>query len=406
MKTQDHLRSDPDAELAELRAENERLRDILTNAGGYLAVVDANCRVIWTHDTAEHHFGLPHPIIGRNCRESDHHTPEQCAQCPAPRAFASGQPETAVFNLAIASGQLRSYHLVANPIFDHNGDVVQVLMLSQDITERIQPELELQKQTEEPEIQNRRAIEEFRQKNRFIASLSHELKTPLTSIIGFTEILLEDDDNPLTAQQRTLLSKVSRSSERLLTMINDLLDLSKMGSGRMTVNISNVDISTLISEVLDTMQPLVRDKDIVLSSEIADGLPVMRTDEQKLCQILVNLISNGIKFTPSGTVQVTAAMAGGNIQISVTDTGIGIRRADFNRIFEEFSQVDTHRARRNGTGLGLAITRRLVHLLGGDIRLSSKFGHGSTFIVTLPVSLSEAISKRKAASEGKMQSTR
>ncbi|MBI2844510.1 MAG: HAMP domain-containing histidine kinase [Armatimonadetes bacterium] len=257
-----------------------------------------------------------------------------------------------------------------------------------DATDDIAVLKELQKRTEMLEVQNLRMLETVDRKSRFFASMSHELRSPMTSIIGFTEILLEDTEEPLTSSQRSLLLKVRCNAERLLDMINDLLDLSKIESGRMTVKVSRVNLPELIQHVVETMTPLVRNKDTCLETEVPDNLPIMRTDEHNLNKILVNLVSNAIKFTPKGCVKISAALKGSKINISVSDTGIGIRRADFCKIFEEFRQVGEHPVGSNGTGLGLAITKKLVHLLGGEIKVSSKLRQGSAFTVVLPVSLS------------------
>lgn len=254
--------------------------------------------------------------------------------------------------------------------------------------ESIPSESGLERRVAELEGQLRGAVEASKQKSRFVASLSHELRTPLTSIIGFTEMLLEDTDEPLTAGQRKMMMRVNENSGRLLQMITDLLNLAKMESGRTTVNLSLVDLPALIHQVIETMQPIVRGTEVTLVGEVDGEIPPIRTDGQKLGQILVNLVSNAIKFTPKGAVTLRAERKGSKVVIKVTDTGIGISRSDFGRIFEEFRQIETPHARRNGSGLGLAITRRLVKLLGGEITVSSKLGQGSTFTVTLPVSLS------------------
>ncbi len=376
-------------------SENDHLRHYLGHFGGALVLFGPECVVLWTNQVTEQRFGIPGPVIGMNCHDMNHHTPEQCDICPIGRALATGNEEQGILDLAIASGELRSYEITATPILGSFDCAGQVMALARDVTERVRVERELHKRTERLEIQNKRVVEASKQKSRFIASLSHELRTPLTSIIGFSQILLEDTDDPLSSGQKNLLGKVNGNAERLLGMINDLLDLAKMESGHLSVNTSRVDLCSLIAQVVDTMQPLVRGKEIALSCQTDENLPIIRTDEQKLCQILVNLVSNAIKFTPEGSVTVSAGLLGSKVAISVTDTGIGIRRTDFGKIFDEFHQVEAPPVRREGTGLGLAITRRLVYLLGGEVHVSSKLGEGSTFTVTLPVSLSQSILNRR-----------
>jgi PAS domain S-box-containing protein len=384
-----------DTDISQLLEEKERLEKFLEHVGGGLGLLSSDCRIIWTNDETEKHFGIQRPAIGMHCREVLDPSPEQCRQCPIPKAFAAGQPQSVVMETWLLPDESSFYQFTATPILSPDGTVSQVMLLAQDVTKRCRTERELKKRTHMLELQNRKVVEVTKQKSRFFASMSHELRSPLTSIIGFTEILLEDVEDPLTPRQRELLKKVSDNSQRLLEMINDLLDLSKIESGKMTVTPSRVDLDSLVTQVVETMMPLVRDKDLTISAEVPEDLPVMRTDEQKLSQVLVNLLSNAVKFTPRGDVRVNAELVGGKIKITVSDTGIGIRRADFVKIFQEFRQVDGNGHKNGGTGLGLAITRKMVHLLGGNIKLSSKLGKGSTFTVTLPVLLSPALLARR-----------
>jgi PAS domain S-box-containing protein len=367
---------------ARLREENERLKAFLAHVGGALAVLGPDCHVIWTSEESLRYFGLKENAIGRRCYDVIPTTEELCKVCVARRAFATGQVQTRVAEHRTAAGELRYYHGIGTPIRNRSGRVTQVMVLAQDVTELCRVQQELQKKTEMLEIQNRRVLEAAKEKSRFFAGMSHELRTPMTAIIGFTEMLLEDADEPLAPNQRSLLLKVSENAERLVGMINEILDLSKIEAGKMRVDLSRVDLDRLISHVIETMMPLVKSKDLTLSWQAAEELPIIRTDEQKLRQILVNLVSNAIKFTPKGSVTVRAALRSSRISIAVSDTGIGIRQSDLGKIFQEFSQVGGRGA--GGTGLGLAITQRLVNILGGEIRVSSKLGEGSTFTVTLP----------------------
>lgn len=392
MKLEERLKMGAEDTIAELRADNERLRTFLCHVAGALAVFGPDCKIVWTNEETDANFGMPFPGSGKYCYEVLPKTAERCDPCPVRRAFETAQVESAEMRIMLPTGDERWYLGTATPAFDAEGKVIQVIVLAQDVTERLRIKRELQKQARMLEAQNRKIALASSQKNRFFASMSHELRSPMTSIVGFTELLLEDTDDPLSPDQQSLLRKVGRNAEHLLAMINDLLDLSKIESGRMTVHLASVDLAALVEHVMGTMKPLAAAQDVMLSAELAEHLPKMSTDEQKLSQILINLLSNAIKFTPKGRVTVKGDLVGGKIRLSVADTGIGIRRSEFGKIFEEFWQSGAGIARKDGTGLGLAITRRLASLLGGDIKVSSKLGQGSTFTVTLPVSHSHATS--------------
>jgi signal transduction histidine kinase/DNA-binding response OmpR family regulator len=237
--------------------------------------------------------------------------------------------------------------------------------------------------------QNRRLGLEGQTKARFLANMTHELRTPMNAIIGFTSLLLDDRSLHMSERHRRNLERVSRNARDLLELINNVLDLSKIEAGRMDVYSEPADARDLIERAMAVVEPLKEARPINLSINVEDGLPALRTDRTKLQQILINLLSNAIKFTHDGEVKVTAVRAPNNrIRIAVSDTGIGIAEADVNRIFEEFQQIASNiRGSRAGTGLGLPITRRLAEMLGGEISVSSREGHGSVFTVTLPLEI-------------------
>jgi PAS domain S-box-containing protein len=268
---------------------------------------------------------------------------------------------------------------------DDQGLPVGILGVTRDISERKRVEDDLRQRAEKLEAQHRKLQATTEQKSTFFAGMSHELRTPMTSIIGFTELLLEDIEDPVSRGQRELLLKVSQNSHRLLGMINDLLDLSRMESGRMPISIDEVELARLISQIVANIGPLARDKNLEFLTPGKLSLPSVYTDEAKLSQILINLVSNAIKFTQFGKIEVSAEVADGKACISVSDTGIGIAKKDLRYIFDEFHRVsEIGQKKMPGTGLGLAITKRLCKLLGGKISVTSEVGVGSTFTVVLP----------------------
>ena len=238
---------------------------------------------------------------------------------------------------------------------------------------------------------NREIQEQTERKSAFLASMSHELRTPMNAIRGFTNLVLRRSGDVLPDRQKANLVKVTHASDHLLAMINDLLDLSKIEAGRMDVNVSSFDVSELVESCVSTVSPLVQEG-VDLRFEVADGVGEAQTDEARLRQMLINLTSNAIKFTDSGTVKVVAGVHGGREQggeelvIRVTDTGKGIPADELSTIFDEYRQVkgQSEGEASHGTGLGLSITRRFAELLGGSVEVASIVGEGSTFSIRIP----------------------
>ncbi len=225
-----------------------------------------------------------------------------------------------------------------------------------------------------------------RHKSEFLANMSHELRTPLNAILGFSELLLDDTTGKYDSSKRhKFLDEISKSGRHLLALINDILDLSKVEAGRMTLEIETVSISSAVDDVLNTIEPLAAKKHIVVSTDADAGQ--IEVDAGKLKQMLLNLASNAVKFTPEGgLVTIKARRLAEAVEISVADTGIGIASSDLERLFTEFQQLDSGAARKQeGTGLGLALTQRLAALHGGSVVVVSELGKGSVFTIRLPL---------------------
>jgi signal transduction histidine kinase/CheY-like chemotaxis protein len=224
-------------------------------------------------------------------------------------------------------------------------------------------------------------------KSVFLANMSHELRTPLNAIIGFSELMIDAKESQYdTPTQKRFLGQIHHSGKHLLGLINDILDLSKVEAGQMELRLQMVTIEPVVAQVLSIVEPLAGQKSIKVESDVARAGEVV-ADAGKLKQMLLNLVSNAIKFTPDGgTVKIGATRLRSAVEISVTDTGIGISDADQAQIFHEFHQVDPGPGRlQQGTGLGLALTRRFALLHGGEVRVTSKVGAGSVFTLRLPV---------------------
>lgn len=238
-----------------------------------------------------------------------------------------------------------------------------------------------------------------RYKSEFLATVSHELRTPLNPILGFSQVLLTGMDGPLTQSQVEDLKIIEQSGAHLLSLINDILDLSAMESGRIDLRREPTALGELAREVVRTSEGQLRGKKLRLASEVPDDLPLCHADPKRLRQILLNLLSNAIKFTDRGEVVIEASRAGNGelLEIRVRDTGPGIPSSETKSIFEEYKQLGETTRRRRGTGLGLAIVKRLVELHEGTIRVESQIGQGSTFVVTLPVVRPEAVAAPPAS---------
>ena len=228
-----------------------------------------------------------------------------------------------------------------------------------------------------------------RHKSEFLASMSHELRTPLNAIIGFTQALRERMFGELNAKQEEYLDDILSSALHLLSLINDVLDLSKVEAGQVELDVAPFSLR----DALESGVLMVRERATIDGIKIAYSadpeVDVVEGDERRIRQVIFNLVSNAVKFTPAGgAVDVSAAQVNGEVRISVADTGPGLAREDHERIFEEFQQTDLGVDQREGTGLGLALSKRLVELHGGRIWVDSELGRGSTFVFTLPASLS------------------
>ena len=217
--------------------------------------------------------------------------------------------------------------------------------------------------------------------------MSHELRTPLNAIIGFSEVLLERLFGDLNDKQADYLQDIHASGKHLLTLINDILDLSKIEAGRMELEPSTFELESAVSNAMTLVRERAQQHGILLGHQVDKRLGEIVADERKFKQILINLLSNAVKFTPDGgRIDVTARREDGAAIIAVHDTGIGIAAADQGAVFEEFRQVGRDYTRKQeGTGLGLALTRKFVELHGGRIWVESELGKGSTFTFTIPL---------------------
>ena len=229
-----------------------------------------------------------------------------------------------------------------------------------------------------------------RHKSQFLANMSHELRTPLNSVLGFTELLVDGIYGELPDKAKTTIARVQANGRHLLGLINDVLDLSKIEAGQLTLALEDYSVGQIVRLTVTAVEPLARAKGLALGTNVAENLPIGRGDERRLTQVLLNLAGNAVKFTEKGAVDILADAVDGHFEIAVRDTGPGIAAKDQALIFEEFQQVDNSSTRqKGGTGLGLAISRRIVEMHGGTIDVESVLGSGSTFRMKIPIRVEE-----------------
>ena len=258
-------------------------------------------------------------------------------------------------------------------------------------------------------IQNARLFQEIGDKSRqlevasqhksqFLANMSHELRTPLNAILGYTELILDDIYGETPAKMRGVLERVQRNGKHLLGLINDVLDLSKIEAGQLTLALADYSLKDVVHSVFVAVESLADEKKLALRIEVPNDLPTGRGDERRLTQVLLNLVGNAIKFTDQGEVAIKASATNGAYTLSVCDTGPGIAPGDQAKIFEEFQQADSSATKKKGgTGLGLSIARRIIELHGGKIWVESEIGKGATFSINLPVKVEQQHAERERA---------
>src|SRR4051812_10137198 len=394
---------------AEVRDERHRLDLIIDSVADPILVTDQEGDIVLMNTPAERLFNAPGVEDEGTLR----------------RVRANGANLTSfVSNVLTRSGEQRyrgeiqlgdpmtgrplPVEAVAGTILSEQGELMWVVTILHDQTEQLeksrlyeqlkqasaQLERKVQEATAELAEQNellRRQHIELEQasalKSQFLANMSHEFRTPLNAILGYTHMLLNNVTGQVTDAQRKSLTRIDSNSRHLLALINDILDITRIEAGRMPLNATTFGIGELFEEVQAELEPIIKRSNLAVSTKVRGAVPSLRTDRQKVKQIVLNLLSNALKFTPSGSVTMSASYDGRARQVAVTvrDTGVGIAKQDQAKVFEDFRQLDSSPARGyGGTGLGLSICRRLANILGGSIELHSEAGQGSTFTLRLP----------------------
>ncbi len=379
----------------ELESRTVELNLILENIGDGVLVADADGQLILSNPMAEQllgdkalmrrpvHWGAEHGFF-----RIDRRTPLAADEMPLARALAGQSLDDVEMFVRTPHAPHGAYIAVsARPLRTDRGRVRGGVIAFRDVSERKRLDAMMEAQSAELARAKERAEQESRYKSRFLASMSHELRTPLNAIIGFSELLDQEIFGSLSARQKEYVGYVVQSGRHLLSLVNDILDLSKIEAGRMELAREWVAPRLVIDAVHGSVQPLAQKQGVTLVLEVPEELPQLYVDEMRFRQILFNLLSNGIKFTPAGgKVTLRALLVDDRLEVQVIDTGVGIRPEDLVRLFREFERVeDGTRPKVEGTGLGLALTKRLVELHGGTIHVESTPDVGSAFTFKLPV---------------------
>jgi len=401
---------------AEIEAtdERDRLNLILENVADPILVTDRAANIILMNDEAEQLFHGPKGgsrsyRVSQVVRQND-------------TMFTSFISEFALNDQRLKRERMSLVHpmngaplaveVVSGKIRNDRGEPIAIVSVLHDLTQQVEnerlydalkqlnSELEgrIAAATSDLAQQNERLLwqsEELAKANKlktdFLASVSHELRTPLNAVIGYSALLLDGIAGEITEAQRDYITRSRAAAHHLLSLINDILDLSRIEAGKMPVHVERIVLEDLINDVAETVEPMMTSKRLAFRKIIAAQCPPLQTDKTKLKQILLNLLSNAVKFTNRGSIRLQVDREPDAVILRVADTGVGIRPDEIEAIWEDFRQLDQSRTRSHGgTGLGLSIARRLTEQLGGQVRVESTLGVGTTFILRLPLAIPPA----------------
>jgi len=361
------------------RAASAYARSLIEASLDPLVTISSEGKITDVNEASAEVTGVPREqLIGTDF--SDYFTEPDKARAGYQQVFSEGFVRDYPLAIRHTTGRITDVFYNASVYRDEKGKVLGVFAAARDVTERKRFELTLQEKNLELENANRA-------KDRFLASMSHELRTPLNAIIGFTGTLLMKLPGPLNADQEKQLRTIQTSGRHLLSLINDLLDLAKIESGKVELKFEPVPCQSILQEVAASLHSLAEDKGLTFEVKAPAADQVIQTDRRALTQVLLNLTTNAIKFTEKGRVclELVQRQRDGKQEtvVRVVDTGVGIRPEDQARLFQAFAQVGAGGRRHEGTGLGLHLSQKLAELLGSRIEFHSEFGTGSTFTLVL-----------------------
>ena len=389
--------------------ERDRLNLILENVADPILVTDSSANIILMNDQAEKLFHGPSEATQRGRKsQAIRKNDTKFTSFISDFALTSDHARRERMSLVDpATNRELPVEVVSGKIPNERGEPIAIVSVLHDLTQQadnerlyealkqLNSELEerivaattdLAQQNEQLMWQSQELAKANKLKSDFLASMSHELRTPLNAVIGYSALLLDGIAGELGEAQHDYVSRSRTAAQHLLSLINDILDLSRIEAGKMPVNLERVSLPELVDEVAQQIEPMIASKNLNFTHTVGIDSPEVETDKTKVKQILLNLLSNAVKFTNRGLVDLSVSRDADTMVLRVSDTGVGIRANEIDAIWEDFRQLDQSRTRSyGGTGLGLSITRRLTQQLGGTIGVESAFGEGTTFTVRLPV---------------------
>ena len=343
-----------------------------------ISIHDKNCRITRVNMAlADALKKDPKELIGKICYEVFHGTQQPCPNCPHLQSLKSKEPAT----LELFEPSLDIHlEISTSPILDENGEVTRSVHIAKDITERSQAKEILEKS-------NKQLAEYNQLKDEFVSTASHELCTPLSIIMGAIRLILDEIPGRIVEEQRKVLATAMKNVERLGRIVDSLLNISKIESGKLDLHKTVVNICELIKDTVSNYESLSQEKGIHIDHEVPQTNVDICLDQDKTREVLMNLISNSFKFTPEGGwIKVICAKQEGRVLVTVRDSGVGIAKEDIPKLFDKFTQFSRKAGPgEKGTGLGLAIVKKLVEMHGGTIEVESKVGQGTTFTISLPL---------------------
>jgi signal transduction histidine kinase len=394
---------------AQARAESDRLNLIIDSVADPIVVTDAAGATSLMNEPAERLFTMRMPASALQQRWVQANDAHFSSFIAGMLVSADRRRVGEIGLMDPASGEAMPVEAIAGKILSEHGELTAVVTILHDRREALEKgklyeqlkqasdELERKIQAatadiaQQNELLRRQAIELEQAsalKSQFLANMSHEFRTPLNAMLGYTSMLLQGVAGPVDPGVKRQLSRIESNGRHLLAIINEILDISRIEAGRMPLQLSQFNIPDLISEVKAELEPIIIRSKLAVTLDVQKGLRPVRSDRQKVKQIVLNLLSNALKFTHHGSVTIVARSSPTDRThtVSVNDTGIGIAPLDLERIFEDFRQLDNSPTRAySGTGLGLSICRRLAQMLDGQISVKSEVGKGSAFMLTLPL---------------------
>jgi PAS domain S-box-containing protein len=360
----------------ELKAQEREKKVLLDSLNELVIFVDPQRRIIWANEAALKYMNLELEMAKGVSLKTIQGTGDALFEyMKLEKIFETGNKDSGEF----LSGDGNSWFVQANPVTDEKGKTIGILVTFRDITGKKKIEKLIQEK-QVAEIANRT-------KNEFLANMSHELRTPLNSIIGFSDLLYEQILGELNEKQLKYVANISKSGKHLLNLINDILDLSKLEAGEMKLDYKDFELTDKLNDVKNLFSPIADRKKIKIEIDVDKELSSIRADEARFAQIMHNLVDNAIKFSSeNNSVKIEARRRGELVEITVKDTGDGVKAEDQHKLFKPFSQVDTFSTKKSqGTGLGLYLVKQIVNLHGGYVWFRSVVNEGSTFAFVIPI---------------------